>query len=121
MVALRRSGGPGGRTQFQWQGATVARQVTAAVQTALDGRARAALDALRSELHRDTGEMAARAFAEVSVAGTKRTLRLGSDAPHTYWHEMGSSNYPAHPQIRQIADRLAPTITPAIRAAMGRG
>jgi hypothetical protein len=119
VAALTPSGGPGRRFKLTWQGATVTRQVDAAVQRALDGRAQAALDALRSELHRDTGEMAERAFAEVSVAGTKRTLRLGSDAPHTAYHELGTSNYPAHPQIRAIADRIAPTITPAIRTALG--
>jgi hypothetical protein len=122
MVVLRQAGGPSGRGSFRfvWQGATIARQIDAAVAAALANRASAALGLLRSELHRDTGQMADEAFAEVDTAGGKRTLRLGSDAPHTYWHETGGA-YPAHPQIRAIADRIAPTITPAIRAAMGRG
>jgi hypothetical protein len=121
MPALRRSGGPGGRTQFQWQGATVARQVTAAVQTALANEASEIRADLQASLHKVTGRMAAESFAEVSVAGTKRTLRLGSDAPYSVFEEEGTSQRPGHHVIRTVADRHTPHITPAIRAAMGRG
>lgn len=117
MVALRTTGR--GALTHTWQGATVTQAVDRAVEAALAGRAAAARAALSSELHRDSGQMAEQSFAEVGVSGGKRQLRLGSAAPHTAYHELGTSNYPAHPQIRAIADRIAPTISPAIRAALG--
>lgn len=119
MAALTPSGGPGRSFRLTWRGATVSRQVDAAMRAALEDEAREVRADLQASLHRVTGEMAEKSFAEVTVSGTKRQLRLGSDAPHTAYHELGTSNYPAHPQIRAIADRHAPHITPRLRAALG--
>ena len=108
------------RVKFTWHGAIIARKIDAATDAGLGSVARAAQSLLRSELHRWTGEMAARSFAEVSSSGGRRTLSIGSDAEHTFFHEVAPNNYPPHPQIRPIADRIGPTIIPAIRGAMGR-
>lgn len=123
MVAIRSSGGPGRGVKLTWQGATVFAKVDAGVQSALDDLAKEIEATLHRELHRypkhKEHQMADEAFAKVTVSGTKRTLSLGSDAPYTYWHEEGTSNFEGHPQIREIADRYAPQITPRLRAALG--
>lgn len=118
MVALRPAGRGGRSFKYTWRGGAVLRQIDAAVQAAFDERARAAKGLLEAELHRVSHEMANRSFAEVSLAGTRRSLKIGSDAPHTYYHENGTAYFEGHPQIRSIADRIAPTITPAIQKAL---
>lgn len=118
MVALRQSGGPFGRTSYRmtWEGS----RVRAAIEANLRGdmeRLASDLEAyLHATLHRDTGEMASKAFARVEVVGDRIVIRAGSDAPHTIWHEL---RY--HPQLRQTLDSFAPKISQYIRNAARGG
>jgi hypothetical protein len=119
MPVLRPAGGPT-RPPFRytWRGGVVLRQINDAVEKAFEDRARAAKALLQAELHRVSHEMADKSFAEVGLSGRRRSLKIGSDAPHTYYHEIGTAFFEGHPQIRSIADRIAPTITPAIQRAL---
>lgn len=119
MAALRPSGGPGRAFKFTWQGATVLRQIEAAVDQALKAEAAEIHADLEASLHKVTGRMAAESFADVTVAGTKRTLRLGSEAPYSIYEEEGTSQRAGHHVIRTVADRHVSHITPAIKSALG--
>lgn len=119
MAALRRSGGAGRRFKFVWQGATVFQQIDAAIAQALEDEAKEIRLDLLASLHKITGRMAAESFAEVSVAGTKRQLALGSDAPYSVYEELGTSRRPGHHVIRSVADRHAGHITQRLKAARG--
>jgi hypothetical protein len=119
MAVLRSSGGPGRAFKLTWQGATVLKQLEAAVLTAFDDEAEEIAEDLKATLHKVTEQMANESFARVTVSGTKRQLALGSDAPHTAYHELGTSNFKGHPQIRAIADKHVSHITPRLKAALG--
>ena len=114
-------GGRGGAVRLQWRGASVLRQWEAQITAGLEAEAAEVLADLRSSIHVDTGDMRSKAFAEVTVAGTKRTLRAGSDSEHAVYEELGTSNRPGHPQIRGVMDRHIPHVTARIRAARGSG
>ena len=118
MVAARQAGGPGGRGsfRFRWDGARIVGQVTAQVQDAADDLARDLEAYLHSELHRDTGDMADKAFARVSFTGSRIVITAGSESGHTIYHEL---RY--HPQLRETMDIFAPQIAARIRAAMRGG
>lgn len=120
MAAIRRAGGPYGRGSHRqtWNGATVKVTIQQATQKALEDLAKEIRATLQEELHRVSGEMAEKSFATVDVRGTKRTLRAGSDADHTAYHEVGTVNFEGHPQIRKIMDRYAPQVTQRIKANM---
>lgn len=114
MVAVRQAGGPSGRGafRFRWDGARFLASVRAETQAAMEQLA-ADLEAyLHANLHRDSGEMADKAFATVEVRGERIVIRAGSEAGHTLYHEVLY-----HPQLRQAMDLWAPKIAAAIRAA----
>jgi hypothetical protein len=119
MAVIRSAGGPGGRGNFRlvWQGATVLRAWDAQIQAGLRTSARQILDDLHQEIHVDSGEMRDKAFAEVLVAGTKRTIVAGSAADHAIYEELGTRFRPGHPQIRKVIDRNAPLVTQNIAQA----
>jgi HK97 gp10 family phage protein len=119
MAVVNRAGGPGGRGPFRysWQGATVQQAWLAQVKQGMDDEAAEILAALRSEIHIDTGEMRRQAFAVVIVAGTKRTLRAGSDVPYAAFEELGTIYRAGHPQIRKVFDAHQKHVTEKIRAA----
>lgn len=121
MAVFRPSGGAGRAFKLQWQGATVLRRIEAGVQKALDAEAAEIHADLQESLHKVTGRMARESFAEVTVSGTKRTLRLGSDAPYSVFEEQGTSQRPGHHVIRTVADRHVGHITPRLKAAVGGG
>lgn len=117
MAAQRTSGGPG-RSRFTstWQGATVLRQWQAQIQAGLEAESAEIEADLKASIHVDTGEMRDKAFAEVTVSGTKRTIRAGSRADHTFYEEVEPNH---HPVIRPTLDRHAPHVTRKIAAARG--
>lgn len=123
MVAARTAGGPYGRGNFRttWNGATVLQQWQAQIQAGMETVAAETLAELISTLHRVSGEMADNAFATVAVRGTKRTIVAGSTAPHTAYHELGTTTFEGHPQIRKIIDQTAPKLTQHIAAARKGG
>jgi hypothetical protein len=121
-MAAIRTGGSGGSARFTWQGATVFRAWEAQIQAGMEAEAKEVLDDLRASIHRwphapgdDTPHMADEAFAEVTVSGTKRTLRAGSDSDHAIYEEA------RHPIIRQVMDQHVGHITERIRSARGQG
>lgn len=120
MAVIKQVGGKRSGT-FQWQGATVLKAWEDQIQAGLEAEAEEIAEDLAATLHRDSGQLADESFAVVEVRGTKRTIRAGSDAPHTAFHELGTSNFEGHPQIRQIMDRHVGHVTERIRAARGRG
>lgn len=118
MVALRQAGGPSGRGSFRfvWNGSRLRAEVSIEVQAAMQRLAADLESYLRATLHRDTGEMAERSFANVEVSGDRIIVRAGSDAAHTIYHE-----FRYHPQLRQTLDEWAPKISGYLRAvARGR-
>ena len=117
MVAVRQVGKSG---TFQWQGATVLKAWEDQIQAGMEDEADEVEADLKATLHRDSNQMADNAFAVVEVRGTKRTLRAGSTAPHTVFHELGTANFEGHPQIREVIDRHAPHVTQKIREARRR-
>lgn len=123
MVAVTRAGGPYGRGNFRttWRGATVLQQWQAQIQAGMERVAAETLAELTSTLHRVSEEMADNAFATVAVRGTKRTIVAGSTAPHTAYHELGTTTFEGHPQIRGVVDRQAPRVTQSIAAARRGG
>lgn len=118
MAALRRSGRHGS-VVFTWQGASVARAVEGAVSSALEAEATEVRGDLQGSLHVVTGRMARESFADVTVAGKKRVLRLGSTAPYAIYEEMGTSRRAGHHVIRSVADRHVGHVSGRIRAALG--
>lgn len=126
MVAVQSAGGPGGRGAFrqQWRGATIRQAMSAAIQSVMDDLAKEIEATLRSELHRwpkhQQHRLAEEAFAEVLATGGKRTLRAGSAAPYAAYHELGTSTFVGHPQIREIVDRYAAELTRRLQAAARR-
>lgn len=117
-MAVFRSSGRGA-LKLAWQGATVERQLVAGVDQALKEEAAEIRADLFTSLHKITGRMANESFAEVSVAGTKRTLRLGSDAPYSIFEEEDTSQRAGHHVIRTVAQRHVGHITPRLKAALG--
>lgn len=118
MTSPRVAGGPGrGRFRQTWQGATVLQQWLGQVQDGLAAEAAELLADLRASIHVESGEMRDKAFAEVEVRGTKRTLTAGSAAEHAAYEELGTSRRPAHPVIREVMDRHQSHITQKIAAA----
>jgi hypothetical protein len=114
MVAVRRSGGPGrGASSQEWRGAQVLEAWTQQIGTGVQTLASDILDDLHQTIHEITGEMRRQAFADVSVNGTKRTIRAGSAVDYAIYEEL------RHPQIRQVIDRQAPRLTQMIAAARG--
>ena len=116
MVVTRLSGGPG-RAPFkaEWQGATVLQQWQEQISDGMDDLAKEILDDLRVTIHEQSGDMRKEAFAEVSVSGTKRTIKAGSAVDYAIFEEI------RHPQIRAVIDRHAPRLTEKIRAARQGG
>jgi hypothetical protein len=116
-MAVVTTAGRGKNFRYQWRGATVQREWLAQIEAGMKAEAAEVLADLRSEIHVQTGEMRAKAFAEVVVAGTKRTLRAGSTAPHAAAEELGTTRRPGHPQMRAVFDRHQRHVTEKIRAA----
>lgn len=117
MPVLKQAGGPN-RTPFRftWQGATIQKNIEDAAAEAMDELERIIQDRFHSELHVLTGEMRDRSFVYIENSGTKRTMRAGSAAEHTLYHELGTATFVGHPQIRTIMDQEIPKLTPLIRA-----
>jgi hypothetical protein len=114
MVVTRQSGGPGkGAATYEWRGATVLEAWRQQIGTGMQDLARDILNDLHTEIHIITGEMRRQAFADVSVDGTKRTIRAGSAVDYAAYEEA------RHPQIRLVIDRHAPRLTRKIAAARG--
>lgn len=107
----------GNRTtyRFRWAEPAVARKVAENVLSDIESFAALLEGYLRSELHVWTGEMRDRAYVEVDTKGDTILIRAGSDAEHTFWHEV---RY--HPQLRQAMDIWAPKLAATIRAALRR-
>lgn len=120
-AGFTRSGGPYGRGNFtlRWRGATIRREIDAAVESALREEAAEVLADLQATLHVKTGEMNQGAFAEVGASGGKRSLAAGSTAEHTLYHELGTIYFEGHPQIRETMDRHIPHVTPRLRQKIG--
>ena len=116
MVAVTQ-GRLGNRTgyTFRWQGDQTRRKVAEAVLSDMESVAALIEGYLRSTLHRITGDMADKSYAEVDQQGNRIILRFGSDSDHAFWHEVRW-----HPQIRQTADVWIPKLIAQIRAAMAR-
>lgn len=99
--------------KLTWRGATVLRQIDANIDQAMENLRDDIEQYLQSNLHRWTGQMADESFAELTYeTGKKRTLRVGSDAPHTLYHE-----FRYHPQLREALDMWAPKMTQYLQAA----
>ena len=114
MVAVRQSGGPGrGAATYEWRGATVLESWKQQIGTGVADLATDILADLHVTIHIITGEMRRQAFADVSVDGTKRTIRAGSAVNYAAYEEA------RHPQIRKVIDRQAPKLTQKIAAARG--
>jgi hypothetical protein len=113
MAVFTRSGGRGTATKFTWRGATVAQQITQAVERGMESEAQEIRADLFTSLHKLSGANAASSFAKVEIRGGKRVLVIGADMPYTIFEER------RHPIIRAVADRHVNHITPAIREAMG--
>lgn len=114
MVAVRQSGGPGrGSFTQEWRGATVLESWKQQIGSGMLDLASDILADLRVTIHEKSGEMRREAFAEVSVDGSKRTIRAGSAVPYAVYEEA------RHPQIRSVIDRWAPKLTEKIKAARG--
>lgn len=112
MAAVRHSGGPGRvAATYEWRGATVLEAWKQQIGTGMQDLAQDILTDLHQTIHVVSGEMRDKAFAEVSVEGTKRSLRAGSAADHTIFEEI------LHHPIREVIDRQAPKLTEKIRAA----
>lgn len=115
MVAVRRSGGPkGGPFTLEWRGAAILQAWLDQIDAGVEKLAEDALEDLRTTIHEDTGEMRRQAFAEVSLRGSQRVLRLGSAVPYAAYEEA------YHPQIRTVVDRQAPRLTKFIADARAR-
>lgn len=99
------------KVQQTWRGATVLEAWKQQIGTGMLDLAGEILDDLHQTLHEVTGEARRQAFADVSVEGTKRTIRAGSTVPYMSFEEY------RHPQIRLVIDRSAPKLTEKIRAA----
>lgn len=104
-----------GRTSYRltWRGATVSSQYKAALNAELNGVADDMEMWLKSNLHRYTGDMADKAYAEVGTSGSRRIVRAGSTSDHAFWHE-----FRYHAQFRQCMDLFVPQAQAAARNAM---
>lgn len=109
MASVQRSGSS--NVKLTWRGAQVLEEWKDQVGDGCLDLARDILDDLRATIHEVTGEMRRKAFAEVDLDGTKRTIRAGSDVPYAIFEEY------RHPQIREVIDRQAPRLTQKIAAA----
>lgn len=98
-----------------WNGDAVQKRVAESVLREMESLASLIEGYLRSTLHRWTGEMSDKAFAEVDVEGSRIIIRFGSDAEHTFWHEV---KY--HAQIRDSADIWMPKLAALVTAAAVR-
>lgn len=100
--------------KLTWRGSTVLREIDESIDSAMRDLQSDILNYLQTNLHRYTGQMADEAFAELTVeSGKRRVLRVGSDAPHTIFHEL---RY--HPQLREALDEWAPKVSAYIRQAL---
>lgn len=119
MTSPRVAGGPRGRGAHRqtWQGATVLQQWLRQIEAGMEAEAKEILADLKSSIHVVSGEMRDKAFAEVEVRGTKRTIAAGSAAEHAAYEELGTSRRPGHPVIRRTIDQHAPHVTQKIAAA----
>lgn len=112
------SGNASGLT-FTWRGGRVVQIVTQALADEMEQQRSDIEATLRRELHRYPSHtehrLADEAFAEVTVRSGRRTLTAGSRAPYTAFHELGTSTFEGHPQIREIMDRFIPVLLPRIR------
>lgn len=116
MAVTRSSGGPGrGAFSEEWRGATVLEAWKEQIGTGMQDLAQDILADLKQSLHEDSGESRRQAFADVSVEGSKRTLRAGTGTDYAAYEEA------LHPQIRLVIDRWAPRLTEKIRAARTGG
>jgi hypothetical protein len=119
MPTYRQGGGfrRPGDFNLSWRGGPVRQALIDAGTEVMERKADVILARLQSELHKLSGEMAEKAFAEVEVqSGNRIRLRAGSRAEHTSLHELGNANYEGHPQIREIMDQEIPTLIPELRA-----
>lgn len=99
--------------KLTWRGGVVLKEIDSNIDSAMSNLQSDILNYLQTNLHRYTGQMADEAFAELSIeSGKKRVLRVGSDAPHTIYHEL---RY--HPQLREALDEWAPKVTQYLQAA----
>ena len=118
MPTTRTAGGPKGRGSYRitsnWR--AFQKLVDDATAAAARQLQQDILRYLHENLHRWTGEMAERAFCEVyfTASGTL-VVRFGSDAAHTFWHEV---RY--HPQIRETADIWLPKVGEYIKREAAR-
>lgn len=101
--------------RFTWTGDAVRRRVNEAMLREVESVAALLEGYLRSTLHRITGDMADKSFAEVDVRGAVIILRFGSDSEHAMAHEIRW-----HPQIRQTADIWIPKVIAQVVAALRR-
>lgn len=114
MAVTRASGGPGRGAYIQeWRGATVLESWKQQIGTGVQDLAQDILDDLHQTIHIQSGEMNEKAFSEVSVDNTKRTIRAGSAADHTIFEEL------LHHPIREVIDRQAPRLTAKIAPVRG--
>ncbi len=122
---LRKAGGPYGRGgfRFTWRGGYLRTAVTEGIDQAMKEQQKRILSRLRRELHKypkhRRHQLAPRAFCRVDVVGNERVARrlvAGSNASFAVYHELGTSKFVGHPQIRQIMDQERLQLAPAIRA-----
>lgn len=126
---LRKSGGPYGRGAFRftWRGGYISTAITDAMEQAMKEQATVVRNRLRRELHKwpkhRKHELSRRAFARVELRGDNRKARVliaGSNARYTVYHELGTSRFIGHPQIRQIMDEERLQLAPRIRARVAQ-
>jgi hypothetical protein len=111
MVVTRSSGGPGrGAYTQEWRGATVLESWKQQIGDGCLALAQDILADLHQTLHVDTGESVRQAFSDVSLEGTKRTIRAGTGTDWAVYEELGTSRRPGHYRIRAVMDRQAPKL-----------
>jgi len=100
--------------KLTWRGAIVLKTINDDINRAMENLRQDIEQYLHSNLHKWTGQMADEAFAELTIVTSgKRTLSVGSDAPHTLYHE-----FRYHPQLREALDIWAPKVTQYLQAAL---
>jgi HK97 gp10 family phage protein len=102
--------------RFQWNGTSIATQLEAAIEDAMDETADAAKRVAQEHARVDTGEMRDSIEAEVSRVGASAvelTLSVGTD--HGLFNELGTSQLPAQPMIRPAIDQEGPRLPDRIR------
>lgn len=102
--------------RFDWRGQSVAVQLQAAVEEAMEDTAQAAETNARNRARVDTGEMRDGIHANVERRGSSVTMVLAGDAKHTIYNEFGTSTMSAQPMIRPAIDEEAPKLAGRIRS-----